>query len=106
MKFWYETVVAIQDDFSLALTLFFKRREDDYSTGSRLDFVHLRDITGTDNQVLPKSERDFDSLSFLPRPLKKSAAVVDSVYSVTIYITLVTESLSHGIYYRLRYSLS
>ena len=66
MKFWYETLVATQDNFSLASTLFFKRREDDFSTGSRLDFVHLRDMTGTDNQVLPKNERDFDSLGFLP----------------------------------------
>lgn len=32
---------------------------------SKLDFVHLKDITGSNNQVLPKNGVDFDSLGFL-----------------------------------------
>ena len=36
-----------------------------FQTGSKLDFVHFRDITSSDNQVLSKSEGDFDSLGFL-----------------------------------------
>ena len=64
-----------------------------FQTGSGLYFVRLSDTTGTDNQVLPKSERDFDSLGFLSRPLKKSAAVVDSIQPVKISITLVIHSV-------------
>lgn len=33
--------------------------------GSQLDFVHLSDVTNGINQVLKKSERDFDYLVFL-----------------------------------------
>ena len=64
MKFWYETGSPPNTISSPRLTLL-PSEQMIFQTGSYLDFVHLKDIIGSKNQVMRKCRIDFDSLGFL-----------------------------------------